>query len=285
MTAPKRKAAKSNGSGMLWAPPVDFTDRFGLPFSFGLVELDKTFVDEEYQRPLTSFVDRIKEELKPGLLGTLVMSERKRGQHPSGAPYAVVDGQTRREGLLFHEWPYAPALVYSGLTKGDEAKLFADLQRERRNIATYYRFRASLIAEEEEAVNINRIVEGAGYKLGPQAGKDGNTISAIANLEKLYRRSPELLERALTIFKEAWSGKELDRYVPNGDLLGGMGWFLDQEPDADDEKLARRLSIRSPEDLRRRASAMREGVSHSGALSKYMGMVIEGVYRSRAQGL
>jgi hypothetical protein len=264
---------------MLVLPP-EFVDQFGFPFQVGLVELDKTFVDDDYQRPLSSFVERIKTELKPGLLGTLVVSQRGRGDHPAGTPYAVVDGQTRREGLLHHEWTMALALIYTGLTKGQEAKLFADLQRERRNIATYYRFRAALLAGEEEAVNIQNIVEQAGFTTGPNVGKDG-AISAIANLEKLYRRSPELLERSLTIFKEAWR----DRFVPNGDLLGGMGWFLEQYPDSNDETLARRLSIRSPDEMRRKASAMREGTSHSGALSKYMGMVIEGVYRSRAQRL
>lgn len=253
------------------------------PYEFLVVDLAKTFVDVDYQRPLSTFSDRIKENFKPHLFGTLVISERPRGEHPAGTPLAVVDGQTRREGAMHNGVTKAPAIVYKGLSQGDEALLFAELQRERRNIASYYRFRASLVAGEEEAVNIDRITRSCGYAIGPNSSQsEGNTkraISAIAGLEKLYRRGPELLERALTIFREAWQ----DRYVPNGELLAGMGWFLDLNEDVDDEKLARHLSVTTPDELRRRASAMREGVGHSGALSKYMGQVIEGVYKSRAK--
>lgn len=248
------------------------------PYRFEVIDLEQTFVDEDYQRPLSTFVEKIKEDFKPWLVGTIVLSKRAARQ------YAVVDGQTRREGMLANGITQAPALIYEGLSKGQEASLFADLQRERRNIATYYRFRASLVAGEEEAVNIDRITRAAGYDIGPNSSQsEGNTkraISAIAGLEKLYRRNPQLLERALVVFKDAWQ----DRYVPNGELLAGMGWFLDDKPDADDELLARRLSIRTPDELRRRASAMREGVGHSGSLSKYMGQIIEGVYRSRGGG-
>lgn len=254
------------------------------PYEFLVVELAESFVDKDYQRPLSSFSEKIKEDFKPHLFGTLVISRRSRGNHPAGTPLAVVDGQTRREGAMHNGIEQAPAIVFSGLSQADEAKLFAELQRERRNIASYYRFRASLVAGEEEAVNINRITTATGYVIGPNSsqseGNQNRAISAIAGLEKLYRRGPELLERALTIYREAWQ----DRYVPNGELLAGMGWFLDARQDADDELLARRLSIRTPDELRRRASAMREGVGHSGALSKYMGQVIEGVYKSRSGG-
>lgn len=285
--APRRKKDSPNG-----APQIKVED---FPYEFQIVDLGETFVDEVYQRPLSSFSEKIKANFKPHLVGTLVISERKRGEHPTGRPMAVVDGQTRREGMLHNGLTQAPAIVYRNLSQGEEAMLFSELQRERRNIATYYRFRASLVAGQtalrrgetmpegaEEAVQIDRIATAVGYVIGPNSsqaeGNQNRAISAIAGLEKLYRRSPELLERVLTVYREAWQ----ERYVPNGELLAGLGWFLDQRPDADDELLARRLSIRTPDELRRRASAMREGVGHSGALSKYMGQVIEGIYKSRS---
>src|SRR4051812_16232170 len=127
-------------------------DRRSWPYRFELVPLDRLFVDADYQRPLTSFVERIANDYDPAKVGTLTVSERKKG------PHAIVDGQTRWEATKRQPSeelpvddagrPIVPCLVYYGLSREQEAQLFASLQTDRRGMATYLRFRASLVAKD-----------------------------------------------------------------------------------------------------------------------------------------
>lgn len=235
------------------------------PYRFAVVELGEMFVDQAYQRPLTSFVERIKRNFDPALVGTLVLSERADGR------YAIIDGQTRWAAMSDLDFDNAPCVVFHGLTQAQEAELFARLQKERRGVLSYHRFRADLVANKPEAVAINRLVEDCGYKVGPGGTL---TIPAVAALEQSYRRGADILERALLLFREAWQ----EKWVPAGDHIKGMAYFLQRHPSIDDERMARRLSIISPDELKRRASALREGSGHGGGSDKYMAGAIEGAY-------
>jgi hypothetical protein len=253
------------------------------PFSFELIDVRDMFVDEGYQRPLTTFVDKIKRKFDPALFGTVVLSRRERPRREDKREkfYAVMDGQTRKvaveelvdDGELDVRLVRVPAIVYFGLTRAEEASLFARLQKERRGIASYHRFRAALVANEKEPKAIHKIVTGIGYEIGVEPTK----VSAVAALEKTYRRSPELLERTMLILFEAWG----ERHVPKGEVIRGMGSFLEKAGDVDDSRLARRLSTVTPADLARRASALREGMGHGGGSDKYMAGAIEAIYRRR----
>jgi hypothetical protein len=257
------------------APVAPEFDGNRFPYQFEIVPLDSMFVDQSYQRPLTSFVNRIVENYDPALIGTVCLSRRDDGR------YAIVDGQTRAEGVKKRRAakmpaPDAlPAVVFFDLTEADEAKLFAKLQRERRGINSFHRFRAARVGGDPEALAIDKIVNGSEYVVGDKPGE----ISAVASLEKLYRKSPEILERALVIFKEAWK----EKYVPNGESLRGMGYFLGEREKVDDETLARKLSINPPDVLKRRAAAFREGAGGVGMSSdRFMAMAIGAVYDTRS---
>lgn len=252
------------------APEVNVGD---FPYEFRVVSISEMFVDDSYQRPLTSFVDRIIKNYDPALVGTLVLSFRDDGRRTQQR-YAVVDGQTRMEGMRELGILTAPAVVFYDLTRQQEAQLFAKLQKERRGIASFHRFRAAFVGGEEEPKAIMRIATGAGYVIGIDDKR--KQISAVAALEKVYRRSPELLERTLLILKEAWR----DRHMPNGEVIRGMGYFLDRNENVDDDRMASRLSTISPEELKRRSSALREGAGHGGGSERYMAGAIEGVYRA-----
>lgn len=236
------------------------------PYQFEVLSLSKLFVDDSYQRPLTSFVDKIVNKFDPALIGTLVVSKR-------GAKYAVVDGQTRMEALRELGKKEAPCLVYLGLSQADEASLFARLQRERRGIASYHRFRAALVAGEKEPQEIEVIAKDVGYGIGLETGE----ISAVAALEYAYRRDAEVLERTLLIFKEAWGAD----YVPTGDLIRGLAFTVYTE-NVDDQRLADRLKEVTPEQIRRRASAFKEGVGHGGGGAvRYVSAALMAIYRKR----
>jgi hypothetical protein len=239
------------------------------PYQFEVLPLNKLMVDDSYQRPMTTFVNRIVQKFDPALVGTLVVSKR------NAREYAVVDGQTRMEALREVGETEAPCLVYLGLTVEDEASLFARLQKERRGIASYHRFRAALVAGEEEANEIEGIVKDTGYAIGLEKDE----ISAVAALEYAYRKDPDVLERVLLILAEAWG----DEYVPAGDIIRGLAALLSEpKTKIEDERMADRLARVTDNQLRRRASALREGTGEGGGAVRYMRDALHAVYRKKA---
>lgn len=253
------------------------TDRRTWPYRFELVPLEHLFIDADYQRPLTSFVDQIAAEYDPALIGTLIVSERGKRK------FAIVDGQTRSEAMRRNNEPEAPCLIYSGLTREQEAELFADLQTKRRAMATYLRFRAALVAKKPEAVAIAEIVTGAGFEL--DVNETPHTVKAIAALEKVYRRDPDLLGTVMAVIAGAWPNPDTEART-SGDIIGGLAIFLSRERNVDLERLIEKLAATEPRTIRHRAHALQEGSgSGSGGRQGYVADAILGVYmRGRSRG-
>jgi hypothetical protein len=238
------------------------------PYRFAMVQLDSLFVDHDYQRPLTTFADEVIEQYDPALLGTLIVSERDDGTY-------VIDGQTRLAGMAANDEPAAPCLVYHGLTREDEAKLFADLQTKRRGMATYLRFRASLVAKDPEALAIQGIVQGEGFELG--VDETAHTVKSIAALEAVFRKDPALLRRVMGTIAATWTDPATEARA-SGDLIRGLALFFERERHVDDERLVNRLSAITPRMLRHRANALQEGAGGGSGRPGYMADAIVGIY-------
>jgi hypothetical protein len=265
-TAPKTagRGASSNG-------------RAAWPYRFELVPLNRLFIDGDYQRPLTSFANEVAANYDPAMVGTLIVSERgKKG-------FAVIDGQTRMAGMADNDEPAAPCLVYSGLTREQEAELFADLQTKRRGMATYLRFRAALVAKRPEAIAIAAIVQNAGFELDKD--ETPHTIKSIAALEHTYRRDPNLLSDVLDVIRDAWPDPDTE-YRTGGDLIRGIARFLEREAKVDREKLVQRLAAVTPRMIRHRANALMEGGGGgSGNRAGFIADAILGIYmRGKTRG-
>jgi hypothetical protein len=248
------------------------------PYRFELVPLSKLFVDADYQRPLTSFVETVAREYDPALVGTLIVSERDDGR------FAVIDGQTRMEGMGRNEEDVAPCLVYENLTREQEARLFSDLQTKRRGMATYLRFRAALVAKQPEALAIAAIANEEGFDLGVE--EHTHTLKSIAALEWCYRADKpkdgeptgDLLRRVLKIIATAWPDAATE-FRTSSDVIRGLGVFLRREKNVDDNRLEDRLAGITPRTLRHRANALQEGSgSGTGGRAAYMADAILGVY-------
>jgi uncharacterized protein DUF6551 len=264
------------------------TDASDWPYRFETIALDRLFVDEAYQRPLSSFLEKIKRRYNPALIGTLATSDRAtastgRVRKDTRERYAVIDGQTRMEGMRSREETVAPCLVYENLSRRDEARLFALFQTERRGMATYLRFRAALVSGDPEAAAIAALVRSAGFRAAGDGGEYG--IKSIAALEWLYRRDPELLKRVLSIIGTAW---EDQRPTPShsdertrGEILKGLGRFLTDTKNVDDSRLISALAGINPSQLRHRANALREGSGSAGNFDVFVRDAVVGVYSTR----
>jgi hypothetical protein len=245
------------------------TGRRRWPYRFAMVPVDRLFIDADYQRPLTSFVEEVTRDYDPAKLGTLLVSERDDGR------FAVFDGQTRLEAMKRNGEPEAPCLVYSDLTPEQEAQLFADLVTKRRGTATYLRFRAELRAGKPETVAIAEIVQAAGLDLG--LVETPATVRAVAALEYVYRRDPQLLPLVLGIITAAWPDPATDARL-TGDILRGLATFLQRESDVQHETLVERLAGVTPMMIRHRANALKEGSGSGGGSPGYVADAILGIY-------
>ena len=247
------------------------------PYEWAVIRLDQMFIDGDYQRPLTTFVQRIKARFDPVLFGVLVLSDR--GAKRKTQRYAIVDGQTRWAAAREIGIQTAPCIVFTGLTVEDEAWMFARLQKERRGMLSYHRFRAQLAAGDKKSQAIAHLAEMAGYTLGAAPGQ----MRAVAALEACYKRDEFTLERVLSDLKEAWP-----EAVPEASHIRGLHYFflhfpLDQkkQQEVDDERLIRRLKAAGQDGITRRANAAREaGFTSKGNAAKYYAQAIQGAYLS-----
>jgi hypothetical protein len=260
-----------------------------VPYRFAVVPLRYMIVDE-YQRPLTSFVQKIVRQFDPALVGCLCLSQRSR------TSYALIDGQTRAEGMRRLGLDEAPCLVYEGLTREQEAALFSRLQTERRGMTSASRFRAQVIANDPVASAINEIVEQHGYVIDHNSSEPG-ALRAVAALEFVYQGTygrqgkrdhfdPELLADTLDIIRRAWP--KMPDTAKGAAMIRGLGWFLARNPDGkprstdiDVDRLIERLAKVTPSDLAKRAESLREGRGMSGNSPAYMAEAIEAQYKKR----
>lgn len=172
--------------------------------------------DYSYQRPIDeAFVRKITANWRWDLMGMPVVSLRKNGT------YYVVDGNHRVEGRRRID-PNTPVdcEVVEGLTIPEEARLFNDLNRNRRYVVALARFKAEVRGNIPDAVEIQNIVTDTGFIVA--FGSGNKTISAVGCLEYVHKRMNNL-QRVLEILKP-WA--EFDDRVTDGTIIRGVALFL-----------------------------------------------------------
>jgi len=238
-------------------------DASDLPFRFEFVHRDRLLIDKKYQRPLTSFADKIGEQYSPLLATVLVVSERP------GKKYAIVDGQHRFEGGKQDGIQWFPCFVISGLARDDEASLFARFQTERRQMKAIDRFLADLrgnpnTPEGRQARDIDSIVRRNGFRMA-RGGTSKTTIRTPSAIEYLYRYDntkakmdgPEALDRTLSIIYKVWKNEDKNT---NRAIVTGIGnLYLRNGDKVDDEWLISQLRDFTPARILTMAGDIKHG--------------------------
>lgn len=220
---------------------------------------------------MTPFWIEVRDNFDPALVGTLIVSERKDGSK------TVIDGQTRLRAMRDVEVEAAPCLVYVGLTRGQEAELFAALQKQRRAMRTYHRFRAELVAGKEQAVGISKVAKDVGFELGREEKR--NTLQSITALEKTYRVDPEHLAETLKVIRDAWAiwneaGTKftIDEDAVSAQIINGVSTFIRKQERLDIDRLVDRLQDVTPRMLINKSAQIREaagtGLGGAGAIAQ-----------------
>lgn len=188
------------------------------PFTVELIPVEYLLVDHGYQRPVPwPFVRKLAATYDESLVGTIDVARR------APSRFAILDGQLRFEASKLVGKTTVWASVYAGLDLQSEARFFLHKNKDRKAIHPYYTFRARVVSGDEDALEIERIVKEAGYRIavGAQAkgpAAEGN-IQGIAALEEGYRRKRPDGTPALAPALETMRAATLGRPQGNAALL------------------------------------------------------------------
>lgn len=157
---------------------------------------------------------------------------------PSGK-YRVADGQHRVLGLRKRGWKEQPipcVIVHGAVTTQQMAAIFLGIQR-RLNVKPVDVLLNEILAEQPEAVAINKIVRDGGFRIGHTT--TNGTISAAAALKRIYRvAGAEALAGALMGVTDTWGKTPA---ALRGEILEGWGLVLGRYPTIDRSILSKKL--------------------------------------------
>jgi uncharacterized protein DUF6551 len=237
------------------------------PFTVELLPHEALLVDHDYQRPVPwEFVRKTAALYDETLVGTIDVAERR-----SGATYAVLDGQLRLETSKLVGKTTMWCSVYRGMDKATEARHFLKKNRDKKVVHPYYTFRARLVGEDADAVEIARIVEAAGYKLSSSAASEArpDNIAAIAAVERVgKRRRPDgtnPLAPTLRVLRAATYGRV---NAQNSSLIQGIGYLFATHDDErlDEERLTGVVARLGPDLILGRARDLHRSTGSSAGL-------------------
>jgi len=171
------------------------------------VPLVLCFKDLGYQRPTDKKrAARIAQNLNPNRLMVVTLSERADGN------MAIIDGGHRVAALRLLGYDNVWAHVLHGLTPQEEARLFVlldggnihkgkieDLEVDESEIIKvnpYQVYVAQKAGDDTLANTVHSMLEKHGFRPA-HGGKDPKSISSIALLKKIVKRSPEIFEKVL----------------------------------------------------------------------------------------
>lgn len=209
------------------------------------VKVRDLLVDENYQRATTSNrVWDIVLNFDWFLFNALWVANRRR----SGKLY-VVDGRHRLRAAYILGIEEVWCEIHATTGSKQEAKIFLQLTTKRRKMTSAQAFQAKLVMEDPQAQDIQRIVSKHKFVLIDAALYRGtiyreNVISAVGTLEHIYEMSGRrALDNVLYTLRAAWDGVPATLTVWS---LRATWMIYQRHPDADPDKVARKLGEKDP---------------------------------------
>lgn len=152
-------------------------------------DITELMIDASYQRSMDNPISRrIVKEIACnwdwGLCNVLLVADRE------GEGLFVVDGQHRLEAArLRGDVPHLPCVTFRPADLKAEADLFVKLNTVRKTASPVDRFFARCLAEDPEALEIQRIVQQAGLKVGKsEFALKPKEVACISVLTRLLRQ-------------------------------------------------------------------------------------------------
>lgn len=168
-------------------------------------------IDEAYQRNEVSpsRVSLVASEFLWVAFGVLVVARR-------GSKLCVMDGQHRLLAAMKRsDITSVPCIIFDGLALQDEAGAFISLNTVCGAMKRYDRFRAELIANNQEAIAVRDVLSRHGYSVKGVAG-DGVKIKCVAAIASAMKNCGISAERAVQLIADIAPGAPFDDVVFSG---------------------------------------------------------------------
>ena len=197
---------------------VDISDNVW--FEVGYLDSDK-LVKDTYQRPTDP--DRVKgivEKFDPALVNLLKISSR-------GGCYYIFDGAHTLAALKkVNKKDKFPVLchIYHGLTREQEALLFAKQRGNSKDVPIPYKLRALAEGGDSEVIDFLKRTREAGFSIVPgNACVRNGYIAAVKTAHDVYRKlGPIRYSSMMVMVRSAWDG---EAWSVSQNMLRGMAEF------------------------------------------------------------
>jgi hypothetical protein len=203
----KRKRGSFDAKQARSYPPVR-----GTPPSIEWVSVDDLLVDGDYQRSIESDPSRrliasIAAHWDWRLCMPLAVSRRNEGRF-------VIDGQHRLAAAKMRsDIQHLPCCIASYEGAADEAAMFVAANRARRAISRLDDFHAALIAGDEDAIEVSRVVQASGLKVSRQTASQSwlpGEVAFTGSIAKVMgRHGEDLVLEALAAISNAFKNQVL----------------------------------------------------------------------------
>lgn len=149
------------------------------------------------------------------LAGVIVVS-KKNGY------YDIIDGQHRVVGAKMAGKKYLPCLVYHNMTTEEDAAIFVQLDKKRKNLNTFDYVKASKVANDEIVTSMYEVAGMVGFTI--EKNKGDNKICAVRSLLNVLQSSGKdgALD-VLRVLRSTWDG---DKESLKGEMIEGMDLLL-----------------------------------------------------------
>lgn len=218
--------ATSNGVGMV---PADKSRIFGRnvskvehcgwkiadrPGTFAMVSKHDLHIDQAYQRDKISNARVLEIASVWAWAACLVLAVARR---PDGSLW-VFDGQHRLlASLKRDDIEELPCLIFDVEDIEDEAMGFVSVNTVRGSVSSYHRFRALLVAGNEAAYAVQKMVTDAGYKVVNSSCSGKGSVSCVATLLSQCEKGGNVAADIFAMMAHVYDGQSID-----GDTFAGM---------------------------------------------------------------
>lgn len=223
----------------------------GFLYSYRSIPANKIIADPSYNRTISrKEVEAILKRFDSNLVNPCKVSFRD-------DKYYIFDGNHTLNALVEREGGNDSILVdckvYQGMTKQDEARLFALQFGESRKVSSSYQIRALAVAKDSEVLRFVSVTETAGAKCSFKATNAPYHIKCYDTAFKIFQKRGEghYFDVISTIIK-AWNGHPQSLCK---EIICGLDILLNTFPDMDKTRLVTVLSKEAPVEIIAKAKA------------------------------
>lgn len=204
---------------------TDFPDPGDVP-ALDWIDVANISVEKTYQRPLD--MNRVADILRGFTwrsFGALVVVPQ-----PDGG-YHATDGQHRLEAAKLHPHvTHVPAVIVKADDVHEEAAIFVDVNRNRKNVSALELFFARLTANDEDALTVLQVSQKAGVRIPkcPQDYRPGDSIAVTAIQTLIDKHGAMRARERLQVLVAARFAPITAAHIKAADLLLTDPEFVDQ---------------------------------------------------------